>query len=100
MAQTFKERIRGQVNKGTRLTSAVFGGGLTDGEVTAIQDMLSQLARASLYDKPERLCAELRERHMDKEVSHEVPKDAVTGALTKEMAHKIIEDYNKSLNHP
>ena len=99
IVKPFDERINERTDKNTHLKNVVFRGGLTDAKITEIQNVLFQLAQDGLYDKGEadKLCAHLRKHHLGNPPSHEPPKGAETGVLTKEMADKIIADYNKSL---
>ena len=101
LGDSFEGWIESRIGEETDLKSVVFSGGLTDEKITEIQNVLYQLAQDSLYDKgeAEKLCVKLREHHLG-EPSHKPPDNAITGILTKEMADKIMENYNESLKIP
>ena len=85
--ESFEESINGQIGKESKLSGAIFGGGLTQEAVASIGTGLSE-ERANLLR--EELVA-----HIGKPVSNELPKDseAITGAYTKEEASQWIAEY-------
>ena len=87
----FEDRIWEQIGSQTHLPHVIFTGGLTKKDVDSLVEGLS-----------DENATELRERlkpHIDKPISHELPKDsgAITGVYKKKKAKKWIAEYKEAM---
>ena len=89
---SFGDHIRNQIGKETDLSSAIFAGGLSTGDIYSIIEDLSDEKANELREK--------LEPHIDQPISNELPEDsgAITGAYTKEEAEEWIAEYEKVMS--
>lgn len=97
---TIKRRIKERTGQDTSFEkeNTVFSGGLTEDEITKIEEVLVELANDGLFNKEaaDQLPEVLRNHHMGKESYEPESPIIFTGILTEEMAKEIIEDYKDS----
>ena len=89
---SFRDRIRGQIDKESDLSEVIFAGGLSQEYVDSLVEGLSD-------DQAKRLRGILR-RHIDTPERYELPENsgAITDIYTEEDAEKWITEYNKAMS--
>ena len=88
----FENRIRTQINRESNLSKVIFAGGLSQEDLDALVEGLSD-------DKAKKLRETLKP-HIDQPVSNKLPENsgAITGAYTAEEAEQWIAEYEEAMS--
>lgn len=105
--ETFADRIRERVGKGTETATAFFGGGITQDEYEKVCAELEEAKQhlpelsSDMQERVLRKFADLEKNlagHISEFYSAELPEEAIRGTLTKDMAEEIIAEYEATFD--
>ncbi len=89
---SFEGRINSRIGKDSDFSTVAFVGGLNNKEIVDIvSNVRPYCNETSVQDLEQRL-----KKHVDQEVSHELPEGAREGSYTEDEANSWIEEYNKA----
>ena len=91
-SEVFPERIKSRIDKKTELSTAIFSGGFTEGQLAQVMEDTECLGE-EWQDSFKKKMTE----HLGKKASHSLPDahEATIGKYTKEEAERWIADYGK-----